>query len=235
MSIGLTRSQMNSSYFADRELSDAYFETRFGFDPRRDLVWKEVCTYLQRRHMKEDSRIIDLGAGYCNFINNVRGAEKHALDIFSRMPEFAAADVITHTRTATAMDCFEDDSFDVAFASNLLEHLNREELFQVLYEVRRILKRGGKLILLQPNFKYCSKTYFDDYTHVQIFTDRGLFDLLEAFGFRVTDDHPRFLPVNMKSTLRLRLPFLPLIVRTYLRLPYRPFAGQMLMVGENWK
>jgi hypothetical protein len=41
------------------------------------------------------------------------------------------------------------------------------------------------------------------------------------------------MPVNMKSTLRLRLPFLPLIVRFYLALPWRPLAGQMLVVAQN--
>ena len=67
---------------------------------------------------------------------------------------------------------------------------------------------------MQPNFKYCSSTYFDDYTHIQIFTDASLLDFLEAYGFKVIRSVPRFMPVNMKSTLRLNLPMLPLIVRT---------------------
>jgi hypothetical protein len=46
---------------------------------------------------------------------------------------------------------------------------------------------------------------------------------------------PKFMPVNMKSTLRLNLPLLPLLVRTYLNLPFKPFAGQMLLVAENLK
>ena len=43
------------------------------------------------------------------------------------------------------------------------------------------------------------------------------------------------MPVNMKSTLRLNLPMLPLLVRTYLSMSFKPFAGQMLMVAENRK
>ena len=65
------------------------------------------------------------------------------------------------------------------------------------------------------------------------FTDRSLHDLLEAFGFKVREARPRFLPVNMKSTLRLRLPMLRQIVRLYLSLPFKPLAGQMLFVCEN--
>jgi SAM-dependent methyltransferase len=217
------------------ELYDAYFKTRFGFDPRRDLVWKEVVRWIQRHHIPESSRVLDLGAGYCNFINHVRAAERHAVDVFSEFPEYAAPGVQTHVASATEMDFFGPDRFDVAFASNLVEHLTRPDLILVLSELRRVLRLGGTLILMQPNFKYCSTTYFDDYTHVQIFTDASLYDFLEAYGFRVRAVHPKFMPVNMKSTLRLRLPMLPLLVRTYLAMPFKPFAGQMLLVAENLK
>ena len=37
----------------------------------------------------------------------------------------------------------------------------------------------------------------------------------------------------MKSTLRLRVPRLDWLVRLYLRLPFKPFAGQMLVVAET--
>ena len=52
-------------------------------------------------------------------------------------------------------------------------------------------------------------------------------------GLRIEKMHARFLPVNMKSTLKLRLPLLPLLVRAYLRLPYKPMAAQMLVVAQN--
>lgn len=217
------------------ELYDAYFKTRFGFDPRRDNVWKEVVRWIQANYVPRDARVLDLGAGYCNFINNVVAREKHAVDVFSRFPEYAGSDVTTHVTSATEMPFFAENSFDVAFASNLVEHLTRPDFILVLAELRRVLKRDGTLILMQPNFKYCSTTYFDDYTHIQIFTDASLLDFLEAYGFRVIGNYPKFMPVNMKSTLRLNLPMLPLLVRSYLHAPFKPFAGQMLMVSQNLK
>jgi SAM-dependent methyltransferase len=217
------------------ELYDAYFKTRFRFDGRRDLVWKEVVRWIQSRYIPSESRVIDLGAGYCNFINHVVASERHAVDLFTECPRYAAAGVVTHLRSATDLSFLPEDAFDVAFASNLVEHLTRQELILTLQSVRRILRRGGRLILLQPNFKYCSSTYFDDYTHIQIFTDASLLDFLEAYGFKVIRSVPRFLPVNMKSTLRLNLPMLPLIVRAYLSSPFKPLAAQLLMVAENLK
>ena len=218
-----------------QELMEAYYKTRFRFDPRREEVWKQVCRFIQKKHIPLTSWVVDLGAGYCSFINHIDAKEKHAVDLFQGFTEFANADVITHVSDCANLSFFEDEQFDVAFASNLLEHLDRNDSSQALSEIHRILKRGGKIILLQPNFRLCPNTYFDDYTHIQIFTDRSLCDLLEAFGFQITDCQARFLPVNMKSTLKLPVPGLPQLVRLYLRLPFRPLAGQMLIVGEKTK
>lgn len=212
---------------------DAYFRTRFEFDPRRNIVWTEVCRYLQRHFIPADARIVDVGAGYCNFINNVSGAERHAVDLFTQLPEFAAPGVITHIGDCTDMSFLDDGYFDVAFTSNLFEHLSREQLIPTLTELHRIVRPGGTLIVMQPNFRFCYNTYFDDYTHLQIFTDRSLFDLLEVFGFKVRVAKAKFLPVNMKSTLRLRIPMLRHLVRWYMAFPLKPLAGQMLFVSEN--
>jgi SAM-dependent methyltransferase len=217
------------------ELYDAYFRTRFGYDARRDGVWKEVVRWIQARYIPTDARVLDCGAGYCNFINHVVAKERHAVDVFTQFPTYAAPGVVTHVSSATDMGFFGDDTYDVVFASNLVEHLTRPDLISFLAEVRRVLRLGGLLILMQPNFKYCSATYFDDYTHIQIFTDASLYDFLEAFGFKIRQSYPRFMPVNMKSTLRLNLPMLPLLVRAYLASPFKPFAGQLLMVAENRK
>jgi hypothetical protein len=64
---------------------------------------------------------------------------------------------------------------------------------------------------------------------VQVFTDRSLRDVLLAAGFAVGTVIPRFLPFSVES----RLPPSPRLLGLYLRLPYRPFAGQMLVVAER--
>ena len=78
------------------ELYDAYFKTRFGFDPRRDIVWKEVVRWIQEKYIATDARVLDCGAGYCNFINNVVAKERHAVDVFTRFHEYAAPDKIAY-------------------------------------------------------------------------------------------------------------------------------------------
>jgi len=222
---------------ADRNITvqfkQEYFNTRFQYDPRRAEVWKPVTDYIQQKYIAQDARVLDLGAGYCDFINNVKASEKYALDVFEHLDEYAADDVTTFKRSCTDLSPLEDNSLDVVFASNLFEHLTHDELLVTIAEVRRVLRPDGRLILLQPNFKYCFKTYFDDYTHLQVFTHLGMYDLLEMASMEVEAMHAKFLPVNMKSTLRLRIPFLSLIVHAYMRSPIKPLAGQMLVVARN--
>lgn len=210
-----------------------YFNTRFVYDPRRLVIWRAVAEYIQQKYIPKDWRVMDLGAGYCDFIHHIEAREKHALDVFEKLPEIARPDVHAHVGTCTDMSMFGNDSLDCIFASNLFEHLTHDELLDTIAEVRRVLRPDGRLILLQPNFKYCYRTYFDDYTHLQIFTHMGMTDLLGMAGMEVEAMHAKFLPVNMKSTLRLRIPFLGTIVRMYMRSPIKPLAGQMLVVARN--
>jgi len=219
---------------SDKEcFGDLYFHSNFVYDSRRDLVWKEVCRFLQKKYIPKGSRILDAGAGYCNFINNIQARDKYAIDIYSKLSNHANNDVKVRILSCAELICFDEDFFDIVFASNLLEHLTREDLLKTLHEFHRILVNNGKIILLQPNFKYCYKTYFDDYTHLQIMTDRSIAELLKTYGFNIVKVYPRFLPVNMKTTLKFNLPKLDLIVRLYLNLPIKPLAAQMLIVAEK--
>ena len=125
----------------------------------------------------------------------------------------------------------EPDSLDLVFASNLLEHLEKSQVVQLLQSAFSVLKPGSKLILLQPNFRYCYSQYYDDYTHVTPFTDKGLSGLVESEGYRVTHCSPRYLPLSMDTATWIPRPWW--LIRLYLSLPFRPFAKQMLVVAEK--
>ena len=205
---------------------DKYFQVHFKETLQRDKVWKVIAGYLQR-YIPPSSKVLDLGAGYCNFINNVKAKEKHAIDLFDNIEEFAAKDVFIYKQPVAKMDNLKSSYFDIVFASNILEHLSSEELENTLLEIRRILAPEGKLIIIQPNFRYSFKVYFDDYTHKQIFTADSLSSLLEAHNFTIQVRKNRFIPFTMQA----RLPKNPFLVKLYLRCPIKPQAGQMLLVA----
>lgn len=207
--------------------ASSYFTTRLAPHDSRTKVWQHLCSYLGSRWVAPDSAVLELGAGWCDFSNAVVARRVVAMDIDATVAKAAAAHVTAEVGDCTDLSRFGDATFDVVFASNLLEHLERPVATQLLRESRRVLRPGGRLILMQPNFRLNPGRYFDDYTHVAIFTDQSLPDFLTAEGWTVTDVKARFLPLTLKS----RGSGLTFLVPWYLRSPVKPLAGQMLVVA----
>ena len=117
---------------------------------------------------------------------------------------------------------------DFVFASNLFEHLTQTEFAAVLAQLKQKLRPGGTLAILQPNYKLAHRDYCDDYTHVAAYSDISLCDFLRANGYRIISSAASFLPFSLKS----RFPVARWLIRWYLLLPWKPFAGQMLVRAE---
>ena len=200
-----------------------YFETRFGYLERRGVLWRTLYRYHFSRLIKPTFHVLDLGAAYCDFINAVQCERRTAVDVWDGMTQYTVEGVTVRIQSVTDLDFLDPQSVDFALASNLFEHLSQSDLTVCLKALREKLKPGGTLAIIQPNFKYAYKEYFDDFTHVTIYTATGLSDLLEANGFRVEECHARFLPLSLKSNW----PVVPFLVRLYLWLPFKPFAKQM--------
>jgi SAM-dependent methyltransferase len=196
-------------------------------NPHRGAVWRHICAYLAR-WIGADAHVLELGAGWCDFSNNVRAARIVAMDLDKTVESAASPHVEAVVGDCTDLSRFDDGSFDVVFASNLLEHLERPAATTLLAEAHRVLTPTGRLILVQPNFRLNPGGYFDDFTHVAIYTDRSLRDYLNSEGWRIEHAEARFLPLTMKS----RASALTFLVPLYLRSPVRPLAGQMLVVAS---
>ena len=211
-------------------MNDPYYNSRYTFDPARKIVWREIVRYLAPFLQGVDN-VMDLGAGYCDFINTVTAKRRVAVDSSPELKNFAAAGVETIQGMVWELSNVPSASIDVIHASNLLEHLTDQELDKVMKEVRRTLKLGGRLILIQPNYRYCTKHYFDDPTHKKVFSHESLVSFLISQGLRICRVEPKFLPFSMKSRPSI-IPIHTLMVRAYLCSPFKPGAGQMLVVAE---
>ncbi len=205
-----------------------YTTSRYTPDPRRRAVWGHLCRYLAR-WIPADADVVELGAGYADFSNQVVARSRIAVDLDPDLPHRVEPGVRPIVADVTELSMLDTHSADVVFASNLLEHLDRPGVLRLLEGAARTLRPGGRLVLVQPNFRLRPREYFDDYTHVSVFTDRSLPDLLRSSGWSVEHVEARFLPLTLKS----RLAFGHVLVPWYLRLPYRPLAGQMLVVAST--
>jgi SAM-dependent methyltransferase len=207
-----------------------YFETRLAQDPNRAKVWRHLCDYLAR-YVGPGAEVLELGAGWCDFSNLIRARRVVAMDLDATVSRAAASHVEAQVGDCTDLSRFADGSFDVVFASNLLEHLDRGQSNRLLGGAARVLRPGGRLILMQPNFRLDPGRYFDDFTHVSVFTDQSLCDYLTSLGWRVQVRQARFMPLTLKS----RGSGLSFLVPWYLRSPIKPLAGQMLVVATPGK
>jgi SAM-dependent methyltransferase len=204
----------------------AYHQTRFTFDQRREIVWKTLCESYFNKLVRPDAHVLELGAGYGHFINNIHCEAKSAVDQWPGFVEYLQPTVKGHVGSVTDLSFISDCSVDFVFASNLFEHLRQTDLAATLAQVRQKLRPGGTLNILQPNYRLAYREYFDDYTHISVYSDVSLCDFLSANGFEIIECVPGFLPFSLKSSAA---PVRPWLIKLYLGLPWRPLAKQMFI------
>ena len=208
---------------------DKYYETRFTFLKSRKKLWPIIANYLQK-FVWNGKKILDIWCGYGDFINNIQWKEKKATDININVKEYLDHDIVFEAHDIVNDDFpnSRKDYFDVTFLSNFLEHFNDNELAIIMNKIKKTLKKDGILIIIQPNYYYMYREYFDDYTHKKVFTHNSLKDFIESQGFICSHIEKKFLPWSFKKN------FLPswisrLLLRIYFKLPFRLW-WQMFLV-----
>ncbi|MGD1253669.1 class I SAM-dependent methyltransferase [Mycobacterium seoulense] len=196
-------------------------------------LWRVICREFFARYSTEDACVLDLGAGYCDFVNNISARRRIAVDINPETARFAGPGVEVHQLPLEQLgEVVDHATVDLAFASNVFEHLrDPEALLKVLANVREVLRPGGRLMIIQPNVRLVGGAFWDFFDHTLPLSERGMSEALAVAGFRIVECRARFLPYTTKS----RLPQWAFLVRLYLR--FRPaqflLGKQMLVVAER--
>jgi SAM-dependent methyltransferase len=215
-------------------LSELY-AARFSAADReaKSRLWQVLWDAFFARYVAPDACVLDVGAGSCELINAVRARRRIAIDLNPDLERFAAPGVETHVAELSRISgVVAPGSVDVAFASNVLEHLRGPEaLLDVLGAVRSALAPRGRLIIVQPNVRATGGAFWDFFDHTLPLTEKGMAEALVLAGFRIVESRARFLPYTTKS----RLPQSLALVRLYLALrPAQWLLGkQMLIVAER--
>jgi len=210
---------------------DRVYRSRFdASDARRKMaIWAEITAFLGR-WIPRDAAVLDVASDGGYFIRNVAARERWATDIRDTsevLPEQVRFVQVDGLALDTALPL---DHFDVVFMSNYLEHLpSTDAVLAQMRQVRRVLKPGGRMIVLQPNIRFVGAAYWDFIDHKVAITDQSLAEAAVLSGFVVERLIPRLLPYSTRS----RLPQHPALVRTYLRVPlaWRLFGKQSLLVA----
>ena len=104
---------------------------------------------------------------------------------------------------------FKKESFDCVTAIHFIEHFTKEDVESIMGEVRRVLKKGGWLILATPT-DY-QPFFWGEWSHVRPYNHGSIEGLLKDFGFKeVSWTYPKieFLPQKWQALLRFPFFFL---------------------------
>jgi SAM-dependent methyltransferase len=212
----------------------AIYARRFATNERyREYVWKALVHHVFQRYIRTDARVLDLGCGYGEFINNVRAARRYAMDTNPDAHMMLAPGIEFIEQNSSLAWPVDDGSLDVIFSSNFFEHLaTKEALRLTLAHAWRALCVGGTLIAMGPNIRFLAGTYWDFIDHNIALSDRSMVEAMELAGFSPNRAVDRFLPYTVSGAASS----LPLfLVDLYLRMPlvWRFFGKQFLIIMEK--
>lgn len=209
------------------------YRTRFnGVIDYRRRVWQVLVASLFRERLGNPRRVLDLAAGYGDFINNIVAPEKFAIDFNPDAKLHLSSDVTLFSIDATTPWPVPAGSLDAVFTSNFFEHLpSADALLGILGQAASALRPGGRLVAIGPNMRFTLKEYWDFLDHRLPLTERSLKEALELRGFKVIECVPRLLPYSMESHRQVS----PVLIKLYCHLPFawRFLGKQFLLVAEK--
>jgi len=210
-----------------RQIYDARFSGKTAY---RIQVWRVLARFFGQ-WLPSTGAVLDLGAGYCEFINNAAAGAKYAMDLNPDVARKAAPGVTVFQQDCTDPWPLADGSLHGVFTSNFLEHLpSKAAVSATLSQAYRCLKPGGRFIAMGPNIKYLPGAYWDFFDHYVELTELSLAEALTSCHFAIEKLVPRFLPYTMSHGRQYPV----WMLRLYLSTPFlwRLFGKQFLVVAR---
>ena len=180
----------------DDYVSIIYDEKR---TPKTDYP-KQLIEYLSKRFdLNRSSKLLELGCGRGDFLFEFKkyGFNSYGIDrdLSSVNNEFGL-DVKQCDLSKEAFP-YSDETFDVVYHKSVIEHLYNPE--NIMKETLRVLKPGGKVVILTPDWHTQWKNFYEDFTHSRPYDIMALNDLLKLFEYSsVTVEKFYQLPIIWK-------------------------------------
>jgi SAM-dependent methyltransferase len=187
--------------------------------------------------MKKGMTLLEPGCGRGEHLRLFKelGLDVQGVDLSPEAPLLASDLNISVCNLESASLPFPDDHFDVIYSKSFLEHVRDPSEF--LQEAYRVLKPGGLILSMVPDWESQYKKFYDDYTHVSPFTMISLKNIQLVIGFENVKVYKfRQLPLVWKYPIlnylcALMSPFIP--VRT--TMPVLRWSRELMLLGAGRK
>ena len=177
-----------------------YLETIYNENttPFTDYPKKLINYLFNRFKMSKNQKILELGCGRGEFLNEFVkcGLEVHGVDISDYSEQFFSELNFKKVDMENEKLPYQDNYFDFIYSKSFIEHFYYPE--KIFKEAYRVLKPGGMIITLTPEWKYIYKSFYEDFTHRVPFTKVSLKDIHSMNNFN---------SINVESFIQLPILF----------------------------
>ena len=123
-------------------------------DPARQAMVTEFQLRLLAHFLQPDSVYLEVGPGDCHLALEVAGRVRrvYAVDVSEILPrEVARPDNFSLILTDGTTIDVPEESVDVAYSNQLMEHLHPDDAAAQLQQICRAVKPGGKYVCVTPH------------------------------------------------------------------------------------
>jgi len=175
-----------------------YYSTHSGKQDQSVQIqhFNQQVRYFERefKHLmpsNKEAKILDIGCGTGSLIkalNNLGYSKTNGIDLSVEQVKMAGVFGVTGIEQADVNDYLKDkqETYDMIFAVDLIEHLAKDELVNFLKMVRSGLNAGGQVIFRTPNMDapLASVFAFADFTHEVFLNKSSAKQLLQSCGYQ---------------------------------------------------
>ena len=136
-------------------------------------------------------KFLDIGCGNGEFLTfissfggDVVGVEKNSAYLTGKNNKI----LLEYSDALTWLKQQDDSSFDFVSAIHVIEHLEFSYLYEMVGEIKRVLKESGIILFETPNpdnVTVATKNFYTDPTHLRLIPSRLLSFVVEDHGFSV--------------------------------------------------
>lgn len=167
------------------EIMNRVEDSHWWFVGRRAILesfLEQIHSALTTQH--SPLRILDVGCGTgANLEMLAQFGEAEGVDVSDDALEFCRAKNLKAHKGLAEQLPFEDESFDLVTALDVVEHLDDD--VSGLKEMNRVLKSGGKTLIFVPAFMWLWGVQDDISNHRIRYTKKQIVERLEKAGFEI--------------------------------------------------